>query len=115
MQNEQGRRRHPRFASAEIVVIAQFSTAQELFRVPCRDISMGGIFLQTRHRAAAGQAVSLLLRLPIEDGIRSVEVVAEVVRNAPDGSGVALRFTWMEGDESAQGALQACLDTFEAV
>lgn len=105
----EGRRQHPRYRAEEVVVIAQFATSHELFRVPCRDIGVGGVFLETRHRATVGETVALTLKLPSGDGAHTIEIVGEVVRADDDGSGLALAFLWPEGDGVARSALEACL------
>jgi len=65
-----------------------FSTQNRQYRAPCKDISNGGIFIQTSEMFRLGQLVTL--DIPFSHGKEAIKVPAEIVRVHPDGIG--LRF-----------------------
>ncbi len=65
-----------------------FSTQDRQYTAPCKDISNGGIFIQTGEIFRLGQLVTL--EIPFSHGKESIKVPAEIVRINPDGIG--LRF-----------------------
>jgi len=65
-----------------------FSTQDRQYTALCKDISNGGIFIQTAEIFQLGQMVTL--DIPFSDGKESIKVPAEIVRVDPDGIG--LRF-----------------------
>lgn len=65
-----------------------FSTQNRQYSAPCKDISNGGIFIQTSEIFRLGQLVTL--DIPFSHGKESIKVPAEIVRVSPDGIG--LRF-----------------------
>ncbi|GBC59096.1 hypothetical protein DENIS_0026 [Desulfonema ishimotonii] len=54
-----------------------------------RDISVSGIFIETRHLFSVGQELFLLI--PFSEKAKNVKVRGEIVRVAPDGIGVRFR------------------------
>lgn len=106
-----GRRLNPRYAVQKVVVIAQFALRHELFRVPCRDIGLGGVFLKTRERVPPGEEVNLAVRLPVPEGMRTLELHGTVVR--ADHDGVAVAFCYRKEDEGVRAELEAYLDGLE--
>ena len=65
-----------------------FSTQDRQYTAHCKDISNGGIFIQTAEMFQLGQTVTL--DIPFSHGEESIKVPAEIVRVDPDGIG--LRF-----------------------
>ncbi len=65
-----------------------FSTQNRQYSALCKDISNGGIFVETSEMFRLGQLVTL--NIPFSHGEESIKVPAEVVRVNPDGIG--LRF-----------------------
>jgi Tfp pilus assembly protein PilZ len=65
-----------------------FSTQNRQYSALCKDISNGGIFVETSEMFRLGQLVTL--DIPFSRGEESIKVPAEVVRVNPDGIG--LRF-----------------------
>ena len=63
-----------------------FSTQDRQYRAPCKDISNGGIFIQTSEIFQLGQMVTL--DIPFSDGRESIKVPAEIVRVNSDGIGL---------------------------
>ncbi len=70
-----------------------FSVRDREYRAICKDISNGGIFIQTDEVFTVGQTV--VLNIPFSDGNREIKVPAEIVRVSDNGIG--LRF--MKKDE----------------
>ena len=65
-----------------------FSTQDRQYSALCKDISNGGIFIQTSEIFQLGQLVNL--DIPFSHGKKAIKVPAEIVRVNPDGIG--LRF-----------------------
>ena len=63
-----------------------FSIQDRQYRAPCKDISNGGIFIQTSEIFQLGQLVTL--EIPFSDGRESINVPAEIVRVNSDGIGL---------------------------
>jgi Tfp pilus assembly protein PilZ len=63
-----------------------FSTQDRQYSAPCKDISNGGIFIQTGEIFRLGQLVTL--DIPFSDGKESIKVPAEIVRVNTDGIGL---------------------------
>ena len=63
-----------------------FSTQDRQFTAPCKDISNGGIFIQTGEMFQIGQLV--LLEIPFSHGKESIKIPAEIVRVSAEGIGL---------------------------
>jgi len=63
-----------------------FSTQDRQYTALCKDISNGGIFIQTGDVFRLGQLVTL--DIPFSSGKESIKVPAEIVRVNPDGIGL---------------------------
>ena len=63
-----------------------FSVQDREYRAICKDISNGGIFIQTDEVFTMGQAV--ILNIPFSDGNREIKVPAEIVRVSTNGIGL---------------------------
>ena len=63
-----------------------FSTQDRRYSALCKNISNGGIFIQTSEIFQLGQLVTL--DIPFSDGRDSIKVPAEIVRVNPDGIGL---------------------------
>jgi len=63
-----------------------FSTQDRQYRALCKDISNGGLFIQTSEIFQLGQLVTL--DIPFSNGKESIKVAAEIVRVNPDGIGL---------------------------
>jgi Tfp pilus assembly protein PilZ len=63
-----------------------FSTQERQYTALCKDISNGGIFVQTGDVFRLGQMVTL--EIPFSHGKESIKVPAEIVRVNPDGIGL---------------------------
>lgn len=71
-----------------------FSVQDRSYKAICKDISNGGLFIQTSEVFTLGQTV--LLNIPFSDGSREIKVPAEIVRVSNQGIGV--RFMKKEND-----------------
>lgn len=63
-----------------------FSVQDREYSAICKDISNGGIFIQTNEVFTVGQAV--VLNIPFSDGNREIKVPAEIVRVSMNGIGL---------------------------
>ena len=63
-----------------------FSTQDHQYTALCKDISSGGIFIQTEDMFQLGQMVTL--DIPYSSGSESIKVPAEIVRVNPEGIGL---------------------------
>lgn len=63
-----------------------FSTQDRRYRALCKDISNGGIFIQTSEIFQLGQLVNL--DIPFSNGKESIKIPAEIVRVNPNGIGL---------------------------
>ena len=63
-----------------------FSTQDRQYKALCKNISNGGIFVQTSEIFRLGQLVSL--DIPFSDGKESIKVPAEIVRIETEGIGL---------------------------
>jgi len=63
-----------------------FSTQERQYTAICKDISNGGIFIQTGEVFRLGQLVTL--DIPFSHGKESIKVPAEIVRVNPNGIGL---------------------------
>ena len=63
-----------------------FSTQDHQYTALCKDISNGGIFVQTEEVFRLGQLVTL--EIPFSHGKESIQVPAEIVRVNHDGIGL---------------------------
>jgi Tfp pilus assembly protein PilZ len=72
-----------------------FSTQDRRYKALCRNISNGGIFIQTSEIFRLGQLVTL--DIPFSDGKESIKVPAEIVRIETEGIG--LKFMKKETEE----------------
>ena len=72
-----------------------FSVQDRSYQAICKDISNGGLFIQTSEVFTLGQTV--LLNIPFSDDSREIKVPAEIVRVSKQGIGV--RFMKKENDD----------------
>ncbi|MBW2176417.1 MAG: PilZ domain-containing protein [Deltaproteobacteria bacterium] len=72
-----------------------FSVQDRSYNALCKDISNGGLFIQTDEVFSVGQTV--VLSIPFSDGNREIKVPAEIVRVSRQGIG--LRFMKKENDD----------------
>jgi Tfp pilus assembly protein PilZ len=63
-----------------------FSVQDRKYKAICKDISSGGIFIQTSEVFSMGQTV--ILNIPFSDGSREIKVPAEIVRVSAHGIGL---------------------------
>lgn len=63
-----------------------FSVKDREYSAICKDISNGGIFIQTDEVFTVGQTV--VLNIPFSDGSREIKVPAEIVRVSANGIGL---------------------------
>ena len=63
-----------------------FSVHDREYEAICKDISNGGIFIQTKDVFSVGQTV--ILNIPFSDGNREIKVPAEIVRVSRHGIGL---------------------------
>lgn len=71
-----------------------FSVQDHSYKAISKDISNGGLFIQTNEVFTLGQTV--MLNIPFSDGSREIKVPAEIVRVSNQGIGV--RFMKKEND-----------------
>ena len=72
-----------------------FSVLDRSYKAICKDISNGGLFIQTNEVFTVGQAV--VLNIPFSDGSREIKVPAEIVRVS--NQGIGLRFMKKENED----------------
>jgi Tfp pilus assembly protein PilZ len=65
-----------------------FYVKNRRYQAVCKDISTGGVFIQTNEIFRVGQIVTL--DIPFSDGEQTIQVPAEIVR--VDSDGIGLRF-----------------------
>jgi len=65
-----------------------FTVQENGYKAICKDISNGGLFIQTNEVFSVGQVVTL--NIPFSDGNRAINVPAEIVR--VNDRGIGLRF-----------------------
>ncbi len=70
-------------------IYAVFSGQDCYFRDYIKDISTGGLFIETRSPLAVGQEIILILSLPSHE--RPIKIICEVVRATQQGIGVKFR------------------------
>ncbi len=88
-------RQHPR-KSLHLPVVFQAAGGVRT-DASCRDISLGGMFVETAAPAAYGAEVTIYLGLP---GLRGDAVVKSTVRWTQKGSGMGLQFGVMGARET---------------
>jgi Tfp pilus assembly protein PilZ len=89
-------REHPRRPAAQLV---EFAIGDHFYSEAMRDISVGGMFIETTLELVIGQEVAI--SIPFSDGRAPVRVRGEVVRVTGDGIGI--RFL-REGKTTRGGA-----------
>jgi uncharacterized protein (TIGR02266 family) len=70
----------------EFVTEVDFSTEDQAYKELVKDISPGGLFIETRAPLAVGQEITLLLSFPDQE--RPMKIIGEVVRATDQGIGV---------------------------
>ncbi|MFY9943364.1 MAG: PilZ domain-containing protein [Desulfobacterales bacterium] len=81
------KRELPRRSSALMVT---YTDACRRYQDLARDISAGGMFIETRERFAAGDQIRIVFRLP--DVSAPISLSGKIVRTSPIGIGV--QFEW---------------------
>ena len=71
-----------------------FTVQERAYKALCRDISSGGLFIQTEEMFSLGQIV--MLNIPFSDGSRMIKIPAEIVRI--NDHGIGLRFMKKENE-----------------
>ena len=66
-----------------------FATADRAYKEFIKDISAGGLFIETRSALAVGQEITLVLSLPGHE--RPIKVMGDVVRATQQGIGVRFK------------------------
>jgi len=79
-------RRYPR---KNFRTSVDFSTQDRAYRDYIRDISVAGVFIETRSSLKVGEELSLMI--PFSDGGKAVRVKGVVVRKTRDGVGVEFK------------------------
>lgn len=79
-------RQHPR---RPVVQQVDYTIGDRFHRDAMRDISLGGMFIETNLLLEVGQEVTV--SIPFSDGRPPVRVRGEVVRVAKDGVGIRFR------------------------
>jgi uncharacterized protein (TIGR02266 family) len=79
-------RKHSR---KEFITEVDFSTEDQAYKELVKDISPGGLFIETRAPLAVGQEITLLLSFPDQD--RPMKILGEVVRATDQGIGVRFK------------------------
>jgi len=72
-----------------------FSVQERNYKAICKDISNGGLFIQTDEVFTLGQVV--MLNIPFSNGNREIKVPAEIVR--VNDRGIGLRFLKKENED----------------
>jgi len=81
------KRELPRRSSALVVT---YTDACRLYEDLARDISAGGLFIETRKRFVVGDQIGIAFRLP--DVSAPIRLSGKIVRTSPTGIGV--QFDW---------------------
>jgi uncharacterized protein (TIGR02266 family) len=79
-------RKHSR---KDFVTQVDFSTEDQAYKELVKDISPGGLFIETRAPLSVGQEITLLLSFPDQE--RPMKILGEVVRATDDGIGVRFK------------------------
>jgi uncharacterized protein (TIGR02266 family) len=79
-------RKHTR---KEYVTQVDFSTEDQAYKELVKDISPGGLFIETNAPLAVGQEITLLLSFPDQE--RPMKILGEVVRATDQGIGVRFK------------------------
>jgi uncharacterized protein (TIGR02266 family) len=79
-------RKHTR---KEFTAEVDFSTEDQAYKELIKDISPGGLFIETRAPLAVGQEITLLLSFPDQE--RPMKILGEVVRATEEGIGVKFK------------------------
>jgi Tfp pilus assembly protein PilZ len=78
-------------------MVVDYSAEDRLYKDYIQNISVGGVFIETRMPFRAGQEVSLCLPLPNYQ--KYIKITGEVVRISPQGIGV--KFKMVNEDQEA--------------
>jgi len=81
VENEQ--RRHSR---KDILLPVDYASYDNCFRDFIRDISVGGVFIETKQPLLAGQKIAMTFMTP--DNQNHFKINGKIVRDVPDGIGV---------------------------
>lgn len=84
-KSESEKRKHPRKPCS---IIVDYATQDKAFRDYIRDISKGGVFIETSNFFSAGQEFIMTFSIPNQD--KPFMFIGEVVRT--DGRGVGVKF-----------------------
>jgi Tfp pilus assembly protein PilZ len=89
-----GKRKHER---KPFFMVVDYSAEDRLYKDYIQNISVGGVFIETRMPFRAGQEVSLCLPLPNYQ--KYIKITGEVLRISPQGIGV--KFKMVNEDQEA--------------
>jgi uncharacterized protein (TIGR02266 family) len=90
----QGKRKHDR---KPFLMVVDYSTKDHVYKDFIRNISAGGVFIETRMPFTVGKEVSLTF--PIPNSQKHIKIIGEVVRTTPHGVGV--KFKMANKDQEA--------------
>jgi Tfp pilus assembly protein PilZ len=81
-----GARKHPR---KQWVIPVDLATRDQTFKESIKDISNGGVFIETKNPFSTGEEVTLIFQLP--NRTKPLEVIGKIVRSDPTGIGVRFK------------------------
>jgi Tfp pilus assembly protein PilZ len=84
-QNE-GARKHPR---KQRVIPVELEVKDHFFMESIKDISKGGVFVETESSFSIGEEIKMSIQLPNRS--KPLEVIGEIVRSNPRGIGVKFK------------------------
>jgi len=70
-------------------MVVDYSTEDHVYKDFIRNISAGGVFIETRMPFTVGKEVSLTFPLP--DSQKHIKIIGEVARTTPHGVGVKFK------------------------
>ncbi len=82
----EGNRKHARKA---LMAVVDYATQDQAYRDFIKNISAGGVFIETSVPASIGQELSLTFALPYHQA--NIKITGEVVRVSPQGIGVRFK------------------------
>ena len=88
-----GKRKHYR---KPFFMVVDYTTQGHTYRDYIKDMSAGGVFIETRMHFSVGQELSLSFALPTSQ--RHIKVRGQVVRTSPQGIGVKFNIAKELGD-----------------
>ncbi len=95
-----GRRKHPR---VPVVTVVDYATRNGAYKDFIRNISAGGVFIETRMPFSVGEEVALTFTLPKQE--KHIKIKGKIVRSTDRGIGVRFLMAGEEEEEMLESFL----------